>query len=160
MGSSQWNYSNIASTYYRYITGLTPGTTYEFQVQQECEVLVWSDFSGSAFFTTTASLQSDGPVSKPYAYATFQQLSKEQAPTKIQIYPNPVQRVFEFSADQDFGIGAILQIYNTQGKQIQSISLPEGQQRQQVSIEGLSAGIYLVQYRTATTSQTLKFIKR
>ena len=156
----EWTYTNVATTYYRYITGLDAGLTYEFQVQQECSDLVWSEFSGSSFFTTTFSLQSEGPASKPYNYATFRQLSVEQAPTKIQIYPNPVQRVFEFSADQDFGIGATLQIYNTQGKQLQSISLPAGQQRQQVTIDGLNAGIYLVQYQTATTSQTLKFIKR
>ena len=159
-GTSAWSYTNVATTYFRYLTGLAAGTTYEFQVQQECSDLDWSEFSESATFTTTSSLQSDGPASKPYAYATFRKLSVEQAPTKIQISPNPVQSVFEFSANQDFGIGATLQIYNTQGKQLQSIALPAGQQRQQVAIDGLNAGIYLVQYQTATTSQTLKFIKR
>ena len=160
MGTSAWFYTNVATTYYRYLSGLTPGTTYEFQVQQECEELVWSEFSGSAFITTTASFQSDGPASKPHDYATFRSLAVAQAPTKIQVSPNPVQHVFEFSVNEDFGVGATLHIYNTQGKQLQSIPLSTGQQRQQVNIERLNAGIYLVQYQTATTSQTVKFIKK
>ncbi len=159
-GTSAWSYTNVATTYYRYLSGLTAGTTYEFQVQQECEELVWSEFSGSAFFTTTTSFQSDGPASKPHDYATFQRLAVAQAPTKIQVSPNPVQQVFEFSANEDFAVGATLHIYNTQGKQLQSIPLSTGQQRQRVNIEGLNAGIYLVQYQTATTSQTVKFIKK
>ena len=159
-GTSAWSYTNVATTYYRYLTGLAAGTTYEFQVQQECEELIWSEFSSSAFFTTTGNFQSEGPANKPHDYATFRRLTVEQAPTKIQVSPNPVQRVFEFSADQAFELGATLQIYNTQGKQLRSISLPAGQQRQAVNIDNLNAGIYLVQYRTATTSQTLKFIKR
>ena len=53
VGSSNWIFTDISSTYYRFLADLSAGTTYEFANRQECSAGVWSDYSSTAEFTTT-----------------------------------------------------------------------------------------------------------
>ena len=53
-GTSTWSTTTSATTSVA-ITGLVPGTAYEFQVQTVCSASATSTFSGSGAFTTTGS---------------------------------------------------------------------------------------------------------
>ena len=59
-GTTDWAETDISNLYYRFLTGLISGTTYEFQNRQECESGIWSDYSESATFTTTGQQPEDG----------------------------------------------------------------------------------------------------
>ena len=50
--TTDWQLSDTSDLYYRLLSNLSKGTTYEFQVAQECSTGQWSDFSSSQFFTT------------------------------------------------------------------------------------------------------------
>lgn len=53
VGVTDWVTTDISTLYYRFLGDLTAGTTYEFQVRQECTVDSWSSYSTSGEFTTT-----------------------------------------------------------------------------------------------------------
>ena len=50
--SSNWTESDISNLYYRALSGLDSGSTYEYQVRHECEAGIWSEYSDSFSFTT------------------------------------------------------------------------------------------------------------
>ena len=52
VGSSEWLLTDISTLYYRYLIDLLPGSRYEYQVRQECEIGNWSTYSDSFEFTT------------------------------------------------------------------------------------------------------------
>ena len=52
LGSLIWTYTDHATTYYRNLRNLEPGTEYEFQVRHQCEPGQWTNFTESAVFTT------------------------------------------------------------------------------------------------------------
>ena len=55
VGGTTWRFSGIATYYYRYLSDLSAGTQYEFQVSQQCSDGNYSDFSASSYFTTTGT---------------------------------------------------------------------------------------------------------
>ena len=52
MGTTDWTITSQSDSYYRYLSGLAPGTEYEFQVHHLCQNSVWSVWSFSHTFTT------------------------------------------------------------------------------------------------------------
>ncbi len=52
VASGEWSYTDQATNYYRYLTGLLAGTEYEFQARVACTT-GYSEYSSSATFTTT-----------------------------------------------------------------------------------------------------------
>ncbi len=52
---SAWTETTIDEAHFASLTGLQPGTTYEVQVRHECTDGVWTEYSGSATFTTTGT---------------------------------------------------------------------------------------------------------
>ncbi len=60
VGSADWIYTDISNSYYRFLTELSPGSTYEFANRQECSAGVWSDYSSTREFTTTGDAVDGG----------------------------------------------------------------------------------------------------
>ena len=52
IGNTEWTESEVTDSYYRYLSGLTAGEEYEFQVAHLCQAGVWTDWSITATFTT------------------------------------------------------------------------------------------------------------
>ena len=59
-GQQSWIYTPIDSVHFRYITELTSGTTYEFQVSIQCPDSTYSDYSSSLSFTTLGGINNSG----------------------------------------------------------------------------------------------------
>lgn len=55
VADTDWLYSFEADSYFRFLNNLIPGTNYEYQVTHECSNGNWSEYSTSAFFTTTGT---------------------------------------------------------------------------------------------------------
>ncbi len=57
VGTADWMTTAISTSYYRYLSDLTPGTEYEFQFRYACANSTngWTEFTESATFTTTGS---------------------------------------------------------------------------------------------------------
>ena len=51
-GNNPWIEVLASGPYYHYLSGLKPGTEYEFQAQRSCCPGQWSEYSNSEFFTT------------------------------------------------------------------------------------------------------------
>jgi Peptidase C10 family/Spi protease inhibitor len=51
-GATDWTTNAMTTSYYNFLSNLSAGTTYEFQVRHECSAGVFSDYSASASFKT------------------------------------------------------------------------------------------------------------
>jgi Peptidase C10 family/Spi protease inhibitor len=55
-GTTDWTTNALTTSYYNYLTNLSAGTNYEFQVRHECSAGVFSDYSASASFKTQGNV--------------------------------------------------------------------------------------------------------
>ena len=159
VGMTPWKETDVSTLYYRYLSDLNRGTTYEYQVRQECSAGVWSSYSDSFRFITTTSFQndSDGPI----AYATFLKLSTSSSTVaEIKLAPNPVVNELVFRLNQPYAAGAIIRVYNISGKLTQVLPLQLGASKTIIDVSSLQSGIYFLEYKTASLLKTAKFIKR
>jgi len=62
IGTTDWRVTNSSISYYRYLTGLTPGTDYEFEVRHNCNQSNWSEWSFSHTFRTRGGVADCDPV--------------------------------------------------------------------------------------------------
>lgn len=60
VGTTDWSFSDNSTNYYRYLNNLQAGTEYEFQVRQACSNGDFTDYSESAYFTTTGTKPDTG----------------------------------------------------------------------------------------------------
>jgi hypothetical protein len=67
MGAADWTTNSGTILHYNYLTGMSAGTQYEFQVRHDCGAGSFSDFSASATFTTQGSPSSGGGTCSPEA---------------------------------------------------------------------------------------------
>ena len=113
--------------FFKNLTGLSPNTTYEYKIKTIC-----------------------GDISSPFSVLyNFTTLPLKEGVTDIpdfSIYPNPTNNNFVLSADIAATVTTI-EIYSLHGtsmyiKEIQSIG---GKINEVISIDGLQAGVYLVQ---------------
>lgn len=159
VGTNNWAVTEMSTSYYRYLTGLSAGTTYEYQVRQECSAGEWSSYSGSYEFTTTSTIISDGP-SAPMTYATYRKLSAGDFDLTLQVTPNPVVNELRLQLDQPAEAGAMLKIFDIGGQLLQSTTLQAAQSQITMEVADLHSGIYLLEYQLANYRKTVKFIKR
>ena len=159
VGTVEWSMTDISTLYYRFLTGLNAGTTYEYQVRHECTPNVWSSYSDSFEFTTTSNRQQNTST-KPLTYTIFQKLSTGGSAANVLISPNPVINDLTFKIDQSTPKNAVINIYSINGKQLQLIPLTEGLFQKTINTNGLQSGIYLLEYRTASSIKTIKFVKQ
>ncbi|MFK7982733.1 MAG: C10 family peptidase, partial [Saprospiraceae bacterium] len=59
VGTNDWATTDVSNNYYRFLADLAAGTTYEFQVRQECKTDSWSNYSTTNQFTTTGEAATD-----------------------------------------------------------------------------------------------------
>ena len=52
VGSLFWSYTDISTSYFRYLSDLEEGTEYEFQVRHICDANEWTDYSTTEVFRT------------------------------------------------------------------------------------------------------------
>jgi len=159
VGTVSWTGTEMNTLYYRYLTGLSAGTTYEYQVQQECASGATSSYSDSYEFTTATNSQSS-ELTTPIDYATFLKLSTTSKTTNIQVSPNPVFNELSLHLGQISTTSSTVRIYNISGKLLKERSLQQGVLKATLDVNDLQSGLYLLEYRTAGLWKTTKFIKR
>jgi hypothetical protein len=122
-----------ATTNSRKLSGLTPNTSYTWQVETFCDVVppgLHSDWSSQQLFTT-GSLK----------------LGDEQ-PTTFNVYPNPTSGQFKIAitlSDEETS-SAIIQVINSLGQIMynEKTSIANGMLLQEINLKDLPAGMYLV----------------
>lgn len=78
----------------------------------------------------------------------------EQAALRFRMYPNPVADVVNLELD----LPGTLVIRDVRGREVQHVALEAG--KQQLSMAGLAAGMYLVHWQDATGTQVIRLLKR
>jgi hypothetical protein len=92
-------------------------------------------------------------------YFTSTNLANESFTTDADafvLYPNPTKDFLHFQAKTTNEAIESITIYNLLGKQVLT---QKASNNEAINVSGLPQGIYMCQVKTATTSQTIKFIK-
>jgi len=158
VGNANWTLSTVSTLYYRYISGLSSNTTYEFQVIHECSPGTWSPWSTSKTFVTSAFAGGGGPgLVLPSAESTdFREAMLDDM--TLSVYPNPVQDYLTVKSSVDFYENSTIQIMNLRGKLLYQQDMDEGREFI-VPVSDFENGIYLVQYFNGYENFIEKFIK-
>ena len=119
------------------ITGLTPETQYEIQVQANCGDGNLSDWSASITATTTVGIEN---------YLT----------NSISLYPNPANEYIDVRVDELNVTN--MEVFDVYGKLISTVDVIDNPTRFNVS--GLANGMYFVRVTTEQGVVTKSFIKK
>ncbi|MEI8280722.1 MAG: phospholipase D-like domain-containing protein, partial [Bacteroidota bacterium] len=145
VGSSTWSSTNSA-TNIATITGLTPGTNYEFQVQTVCSAISTSSYSTTSNFSTQSnSLVGINSISE----------------NNFVVYPNPTKQTasifYNISQNEEISIS----VYNMLGQEIISIVKNEIQEQgihnYDVTLE--QSGVFFIQLNIGSNILTKKVVK-
>lgn len=90
-----------------------------------------------------------------YAFGPNNLSLKDHKTMKMNIYPNPASDVLTIEVPKSIQSYQIT-ILDAQGKRIMGFSNPD---QNTINLSKLSAGIYLVEFETASTKETQKFVK-
>ena len=130
--------SATAATNSYAITGLTPGTTYNVQVQAVCDGNNTSDWSAVYSFTTTTGIESwlEGYVT---------------------LFPNPANDVVNVQCTMyNVQMSADLHVFDVYGKLVQTV--PMTGETTSVNVSGLADGMYFVRVTTEAGMVTKPFV--
>jgi Secretion system C-terminal sorting domain len=137
------------------------GTTGEFYVQNISSNLGYMD--GTFDFCDATP-----PGTSPYidlnlghfgsgiTFNCIHQSVEQEETVLLSIYPNPAQDVITLSGTNTT---AEISIMNIAGQKVLSINISGENTQENINIESLTSGMYILQHKTATETQTLKFIK-
>lgn len=95
-------------------------------------------------------------ISADYAY--FMTSVSEAAAAGIRVYPNPSAGLFRFERDAALEEAYALVIRDVRGRVVQRLSSSASQL--EIDLSGVEAGLYLLQYRTATGVHWLRLVKQ
>jgi photosystem II stability/assembly factor-like uncharacterized protein len=143
--STAWiNASSIASAGVDTITGLMPGTGYEFQVEKVCDNSN-SGFSSSSTFTTTGTFSGTHEI--------------KNSDNELTVFPNPNNGKFTLKYFSDER-NATISIYDMLGNKLFSEIKhnSKGEVGAEIDILFPSKGIYFVQLKTDASVSTKRFI--
>ena len=144
-GTTAWAYttSTINS---KTISGLTPTTTYEFQVQAMCSATDSSGYSISTLFTTLPS--------------TTVVTSNTEDLNSLYIYPNPATKDATISYYLSSAQNVNMRIYNIVGQEIISVEHGEIQQpgTHKYNISIPAPGVYFVKVTIGSSTVTGKIV--
>ncbi|MEM1121008.1 MAG: C10 family peptidase, partial [Bacteroidota bacterium] len=165
VGTTTWATTDISTLYYRYLSGLTAGTQYEFQTRQECSANNWSAYSESAYFTTTGGI-ANGKVTNqlpsPLTFIELEAVNPAYSDRSLQItvYPNPVMD--RLTLDLSVAPTALTQIrvMDQMGRMIRVQKVNGANQRYEINVANLLPGVYLLQVKTQQVVLVKKFIKK
>lgn len=166
VGTTNWTLTGISTLYYRYLSDLSQGTDYEFQVRQECSSDTWSNFTESAHFTTTGnSVNSKVNVALPVplTLTELQQVKPKAymvnlAQNILTVFPNPARNVLNLSLTVPLQKGTQFQVFNRMGSVVKAINIAKEAQTLSIDINDLLAGVYLIQVQVDGWSLTQRFM--
>lgn len=148
-GSSSWNKIDIdvPNTTYQ-LTGLDPGTRYQWRIRTICTG-TFSDLSKISYFTTAscfACFTPEGLVSG----------------NSIDVFPNPGNGLFNLRLSSLEDQNASLTVLDNLGRNIYSLQLPliKGVQTQSLDLSGYPDGVYFVKIQLAEDTYSKKVIKQ
>ncbi len=162
VGSNTWANTNVSTLYYRYLSGLTASTTYEYQVSHECQIGNWSDWSGSKQFTTAPGFTGGGTgeavLLPPRESADWDDSMLEELITKL--YPNPASSAITLEINKLFSDNSSLRIMDMNGRQISQYPLRAGYNSLTIDLNEYDAGLYLLYYDNGYENRVHKFVKQ
>ena len=120
------------------ITGLTPQTTYEIQVQADC-----GNGNVSAWATTTATTLADGVNS--------------YLENSVVLYPNPAKEAINVQCTMNEWNGATVEVLDVYGKLLQTLKVDS--EITQINVSSLANGMYFVRMTTEQGVVTKRFVK-
>ncbi len=136
-GANSW--SNAASNTNSYtITGLTPSTTYEVQVQADCGNGNTSDWSDSYIFTTTTGLDS-------------------WLENSVKVFPNPASSMLNVQWTMG-NEAATIEILDVYGKLLHIMSVTD--EITTINVSDLANGMYFVRVTMDEGTVTKTFVKQ
>jgi hypothetical protein len=119
------------------ITGLTPETEYQIQVQADCGNGNVSDWSAAITATTTTGIEN-------------------HLLNSISLYPNPAKEYIDVRVDE-FNVTS-MEVYDVYGKLINNVSVIDNPTR--INVSNLAAGMYFVRVTTEQGVATKSFVKK
>jgi hypothetical protein len=81
-------------------------------------------------------------------------------PKEIFIYPNPTTGLITVSLKEPFDTDYLIDIYNTSGHSLQSISKNKSEQDFYINLSNYPQGIYIVRFRSKNEIYYYKVIKK
>ena len=133
--SSDWA-TLVANTNNYTITGLTPNTTYQIQVQSNCGDGSLSQWSATITQTTTGL--------------------NSYLENNISLYPNPANDYIDVRVDELNVTN--MEVYDVYGKFINTVNVVNNPTR--INVSGLATGMYFVRVTTEQGTVTKSFIKK
>ena len=119
------------------ITGLTPETEYQIQVQADCGDGNVSDWTAAISATTTTGIEN-------------------HLLNNISLYPNPAKEYIDVRVDE-FNVSN-LEVYDVYGKLINTVNVIDNPTR--INVSNLAAGMYFVRVTTEEGVATKSFVKK
>ena len=130
--------SATTSTHSYIITGLTPGTTYNVQVQAVCDGNNTSDWSAIYSFTTTTGIHS-------------------WLENSVKVFPNPANDFVNVQCTMyNVQLSADLHIFDVYGKLVQTV--PMTGETTAINVSNLADGMYFVRVATEAGMVTKPFV--
>ncbi|MBA3647097.1 MAG: aryl-sulfate sulfotransferase [Chitinophagales bacterium] len=144
-GATNWIVKSPSSPN-KTVKKLTPGSTYEWRVRSTCtNPSAQSGYTGIKTFNTLAGRDV---------------VLTENKESNVYIYPNPAAGLFtiHFNVDQDGPVQ--IKIYDITGRIIYFINkdMNVGEQALKVNLDGVTAGMYVAEIRTASGKFTQKLV--
>ncbi len=133
--NSDWT-NVVANTNNYTITGLTPNTTYQMQVQTNCGDGNLSQWSATITQTTTGL--------------------NSYLENNISLYPNPANDYIDVRVDELNVTN--MEVYDVYGKLINTVNVIDNPTR--INVSGLATGMYFVRVTTEQGVATKSFIKK
>lgn len=162
IGAADWATTDISTLYYRYLSSLMAGMTYEFQVRQECSTNSWSKFSESGFFTTTGDsgmrIVNTSKSSTPLSLQEVSEMTNFSRPI-MGLFPNPATSQVALFTEANFYDNDQVNVIDRLGRNVKTLRLNGQQKELRLDISDLEAGLYWVQWQSQKGSQALKLVK-
>lgn len=146
VGASSWTSYTTAKTNRR-LSGLSTGTTYEYQLRSRCSG-TWGDYSSSYTFNTNNRLA---------------QLEEEFTMIEITaLFPNPAQDVLNIAYDVPVDGTISIEVYDVLGRKVldESRIHNAGEQELRLNIANLEAGYHLLRIQKGGEQVIKKFVKQ
>jgi len=167
VGTTSWALTEMSTLYYRYLSDLSLGTSYEFQVRHECIANKWSNFSASANFTTTGNSTNSRispilpapltlnelTVVNPQAYS-----SSTLDNNALTVFPNPTDGLLNLTLEQPLKIATQIRIYDKMGRSLKEVTFSPLDPSLQINVSDLISGVYLIQIQLENETLSKRFM--
>lgn len=166
-GTTEWLLTDKSTLYYRYLSDLVAGTTYEFQVRHECTTDSWSNYTESVEFTTTGSSANSKVGNDLPAPLTFEALIElnpiaYQTSTiekyTLSVFPNPTNSVLNLAINNPLKEGTQIRVYDKIGRELKQLQFSAETAFLQINVNDLMAGVYMIQIQLDNEMLTKRFM--